>query len=156
MMLMLNRALLQPAVDLDPDASSRSANLALNAVLDAVFYRLGVWGIPLATSIVNIAGDAVAARRCCAAASAGSTWRDDRARSLRIAVASAVLGARRLRRLVRARRRARPLASPAQLVSLGGGARRRRRRLPRRLPAARGARDRRRCSRCATRVPQRR
>jgi len=31
-------------------------NLAINAGLDAVFYRFGIWGIPLATSIVNIAG----------------------------------------------------------------------------------------------------
>ena len=31
-------------------------NLGVNAVLDAVFYRFGVWGIPLSTSIVNIAG----------------------------------------------------------------------------------------------------
>ncbi|HXV95276.1 MAG TPA: murein biosynthesis integral membrane protein MurJ [Gaiellaceae bacterium] len=30
--------------------------VALNAVLDALLYRLGVWGIPLATSLVNIAG----------------------------------------------------------------------------------------------------
>jgi putative peptidoglycan lipid II flippase len=33
-------------------------NLALNAILDASLYRLGTWGIPLATSIVNIAGAA--------------------------------------------------------------------------------------------------
>ena len=33
-------------------------NLGLNAALDAAFYRLGIWGIPLATSIVNIAGSA--------------------------------------------------------------------------------------------------
>jgi len=32
------------------------ATLALNAALDAVLYRLGVWGIPLATALVNIAG----------------------------------------------------------------------------------------------------
>jgi putative peptidoglycan lipid II flippase len=32
------------------------ANLGLNALLDLAFYRLGTWGIPLATSIVNIAG----------------------------------------------------------------------------------------------------
>ena len=32
------------------------ANLGVNAALDAVFYRLGIWGIPLATSVVNIAG----------------------------------------------------------------------------------------------------
>jgi putative peptidoglycan lipid II flippase len=30
--------------------------VGLNAALDAVFYRLGIWGIPLATSIVNIVG----------------------------------------------------------------------------------------------------
>jgi putative peptidoglycan lipid II flippase len=33
-------------------------NLGVNAVLDAVFYRFGVWGIPLSTSLVNIAGTA--------------------------------------------------------------------------------------------------
>ena len=30
--------------------------LVLNAVLDLVLYRVGIWGIPLATSIVNIVG----------------------------------------------------------------------------------------------------
>jgi putative peptidoglycan lipid II flippase len=30
--------------------------VGLNAALDAVFYRFGVWGIPLATSVVNIVG----------------------------------------------------------------------------------------------------
>src|SRR5205823_6409806 len=34
-------------------------NLALNAALDAAFYRFGTWGIPLSTSVVNIAGTAV-------------------------------------------------------------------------------------------------
>ena len=33
-------------------------NLGLNALLDAVFYRFGIWGIPLSTSLVNIAGTA--------------------------------------------------------------------------------------------------
>ncbi len=33
--------------------------VALNAALDAVLYRLGIWGIPLATSIVNIVGVAL-------------------------------------------------------------------------------------------------
>lgn len=33
--------------------------LALNAALDAVLYPVGVWGIPLATSISNVAGVAV-------------------------------------------------------------------------------------------------
>ncbi len=31
-------------------------NLGLNAALDAGLYRLGIWGIPLSTSLVNIAG----------------------------------------------------------------------------------------------------
>ncbi len=42
------------------------ATVVLNAGLDAIFYRLGVWGIPLATALVNIAGVAallVALRR---------------------------------------------------------------------------------------------
>jgi putative peptidoglycan lipid II flippase len=33
--------------------------VGLNAVLDAVLYRVGVWGIPLATSLVNVVGVAV-------------------------------------------------------------------------------------------------
>jgi putative peptidoglycan lipid II flippase len=33
--------------------------VALNAALDAVLYRFGVWGIPLATAIVNIVGVAL-------------------------------------------------------------------------------------------------
>ncbi len=33
--------------------------VGLNAVLDAVLYRVGVWGIPLATSLVNIVGVAL-------------------------------------------------------------------------------------------------
>ncbi|HEU0336041.1 MAG TPA: murein biosynthesis integral membrane protein MurJ [Gaiellaceae bacterium] len=32
------------------------ATLALNAVFDAFFYRLGAWGIPLATAVVNVIG----------------------------------------------------------------------------------------------------
>jgi putative peptidoglycan lipid II flippase len=32
------------------------ATLALNALFDAFFYRLGAWGIPLATAIVNVIG----------------------------------------------------------------------------------------------------
>jgi putative peptidoglycan lipid II flippase len=31
-------------------------NLVLNALLAAILYRVGVWGIPLATSLVNIGG----------------------------------------------------------------------------------------------------
>jgi putative peptidoglycan lipid II flippase len=33
--------------------------VGLNAVLDAILYRVGVWGIPLATSLVNIVGVAL-------------------------------------------------------------------------------------------------
>jgi putative peptidoglycan lipid II flippase len=33
-------------------------NLGLNVVLNIGLYRVGVWGIPLATSLVNIAGTA--------------------------------------------------------------------------------------------------
>jgi putative peptidoglycan lipid II flippase len=36
-------------------------NLVLNAVLDAAFYSFGVWGIPLATSLVNVVGVAALA-----------------------------------------------------------------------------------------------
>jgi putative peptidoglycan lipid II flippase len=31
-------------------------NLGVNALLDLAFYRFGIWGIPLATSVVNIGG----------------------------------------------------------------------------------------------------
>ena len=48
------RLLLAP-VAVDPDRR-RVENLGINAVLDAVFYRFGIWGIPLSTSLVNIAG----------------------------------------------------------------------------------------------------
>jgi putative peptidoglycan lipid II flippase len=34
------------------------ANLALNAALDAALFSVGVWGLPLATSLVNVAGTA--------------------------------------------------------------------------------------------------
>ena len=37
-------------------------NLFVNVVLDLLFVPLGVWGIPLATSLVNIAGTAPARR----------------------------------------------------------------------------------------------
>jgi putative peptidoglycan lipid II flippase len=54
-MLMLNRgffALQSPWIP----SWVAFGNLGLNAVLDAVFYRFGIWGIPLSTSLVNIAG----------------------------------------------------------------------------------------------------
>ncbi|HEX6762432.1 MAG TPA: murein biosynthesis integral membrane protein MurJ [Gaiellaceae bacterium] len=55
LMLMLNRAFFSMQENWVPTAVAL-ANLALNAVLDAVFYRFGVWGIPLSTAVVNIFG----------------------------------------------------------------------------------------------------
>src|SRR6266516_3001556 len=57
-MLMLNRAFFSLQSPWLPTAIA-VANLALNAALDGVFYRLGTWGIPLSTSLVNIAGTAL-------------------------------------------------------------------------------------------------
>src|SRR5213079_2715441 len=54
-MLMLNRAFFSLQSNWVPTVVALG-NLALNAALDAAFYRFGVWGIPLSTSIVNVAG----------------------------------------------------------------------------------------------------
>src|SRR5262249_34621687 len=56
-MLMLNRAFFSLQNPWTPTWVAL-ANLGLNAVLDAAFYNLGIWGIPLSTSFVNIAGAA--------------------------------------------------------------------------------------------------
>src|SRR5205823_7660948 len=56
-MLLLNRAFFSLQSNWIPTAIAL-ANLALNAALDAAFYRLGTWGIPLSTSVVNVAGTA--------------------------------------------------------------------------------------------------
>jgi putative peptidoglycan lipid II flippase len=56
-MLMLNRAFFSLQSAWIPTWVA-IGNLGLNAALDAAFYRLGIWGIPLATSLVNIAGTA--------------------------------------------------------------------------------------------------
>ena len=55
MMLMLNRAFFSLQSNWIPTGIALG-NLALNAALDGAFYRLGTWGLPLATSVVNIAG----------------------------------------------------------------------------------------------------
>jgi GTP-binding protein LepA len=111
-MLMLNRAFFSLQSAWIPTAIALG-NLALNVVLNAFLYRVGVWGIPLATSIVNIAGTAalliVFRRRL------GRI--DGRRRGRR----------HRLRGLVRARRGLRALARRADPVSRGRGPRRRRR-----------------------------
>jgi putative peptidoglycan lipid II flippase len=54
-MLMLNRCFFSLQSPWIPSWVA-FGNLGLNAVLDAVFYRFGIWGIPLSTSLVNIAG----------------------------------------------------------------------------------------------------
>jgi peptidoglycan biosynthesis protein MviN/MurJ (putative lipid II flippase) len=55
---MLNRAFFSLQENWLPTAVAL-ANLGLNALLDAAFYRFGTWGIPLATTVVNIAGAAL-------------------------------------------------------------------------------------------------
>jgi putative peptidoglycan lipid II flippase len=57
-MLLLNRGFFSLQSNWIP-TSVALANLCLNAALDAAFYRFGTWGIPLATSLVNVAGSAV-------------------------------------------------------------------------------------------------
>jgi putative peptidoglycan lipid II flippase len=56
-MLMLNRAFFSLQTPWTPTAIA-FANLALNTGLAAALYRVGAWGIPLATSLANIAGTA--------------------------------------------------------------------------------------------------
>jgi putative peptidoglycan lipid II flippase len=56
-MLMLNRAFFSLQSNWVPTVVA-VGNLVLNAVLDGVFYRLGVWGIPLSTAVCNVAGTA--------------------------------------------------------------------------------------------------
>src|SRR5947208_16562141 len=57
-MLLLNRAFFSLQSNWVP-TSIALANLGLNAALDAAFYRFGTWGLPLATSLVNLAGSGV-------------------------------------------------------------------------------------------------
>jgi putative peptidoglycan lipid II flippase len=54
-MLMLNRTFFSLQLPWLPTWVA-VANLGVNAAFDALFYRFGVWGIPLATSVVNVAG----------------------------------------------------------------------------------------------------
>jgi len=54
-MLMLNRSFFSLQSPWVPTAVAL-LNLGLNAIFDWAFYRFGTWGIPLATSVVNIAG----------------------------------------------------------------------------------------------------
>ncbi len=54
-MLMLNRGFFSLQIPWLPTWVALG-NLALNAALDAAFFSFGVWGLPLATALVNIAG----------------------------------------------------------------------------------------------------
>jgi putative peptidoglycan lipid II flippase len=54
-MLLLNRAFFSLQSNWVPTLVA-FGNLAINAALNAVFYRFGTWGIPLATSLANVAG----------------------------------------------------------------------------------------------------
>jgi putative peptidoglycan lipid II flippase len=56
-MLMLNRAFFSLQENWVPTAVAL-ANLFVNAILDIAFSPLGIWGIPLATALVNLAGTA--------------------------------------------------------------------------------------------------
>jgi putative peptidoglycan lipid II flippase len=89
-MLMLNRAFFSLQSNWVPTLVAL-ANLGINAALDAAFYRLGIWGIPLSTSFVNVAGAAtlflLLRRRV-----GGIDGRAIASSSARIVVASAVAG----------------------------------------------------------------
>ena len=54
-MLLLNRAFFSLQSPWIPTVVALG-NLALNALLDWAFYGFGTWGIPLSTTVVNIAG----------------------------------------------------------------------------------------------------
>ncbi|MDQ3379255.1 MAG: murein biosynthesis integral membrane protein MurJ [Actinomycetota bacterium] len=56
-MLLLNRSFYAIQSNWIP-TSVALGTVGLNAALDAVFYRLGIWGIPLATATVNVLGAA--------------------------------------------------------------------------------------------------
>ena len=71
-MLMLNRSFFSLQSPWLPTAVALG-NLGLNAVLDALFYSVGVWGIALSTSLVNIAGRGGARSCSCAGRSATSS-----------------------------------------------------------------------------------
>jgi putative peptidoglycan lipid II flippase len=88
-MLMLNRAFFSLQSPWIPTWVALG-NLGLNAALDGAFFKLGIWGLPLATSIVNIAGSAallVMLRRRLAGLELGETTRT----LVRVTAASAVL-----------------------------------------------------------------
>jgi peptidoglycan biosynthesis protein MviN/MurJ (putative lipid II flippase) len=56
-MLILNRSFYAVQTNWIPTAVALGA-VVLNAALCGAFYRLGIWGIPLASAVVNVAGSA--------------------------------------------------------------------------------------------------
>ena len=56
-MLILNRSFYAVQTNWTPTAIALGA-VGLNAGLDTVLYRVGIWGIPLATALVNVVGSA--------------------------------------------------------------------------------------------------
>jgi putative peptidoglycan lipid II flippase len=90
-MLMLNRSFFSLQENWVPTTIALG-NLFVNAILDVAFSPFGIWGIPLATSVVNIAGTAallVALRRRLD----GIAFGEVAASFARVAAASAVAGA---------------------------------------------------------------
>jgi putative peptidoglycan lipid II flippase len=90
-MLMLNRAFFSLQENWIPTWVAL-ANLFFNALLDVAFSPLGIWGIPLATSIVNVAGTAallILLRRRLGRIQFDEVWRS----FVRVLVASMVAGA---------------------------------------------------------------
>jgi putative peptidoglycan lipid II flippase len=90
-MLMLNRAFFSLQSNWIPTTVALG-NLALNAVLDALFYRFGTWGIPLSTAVCNVVGAAallVLLRKRIGRIDGGEIV----ASAIRIAAASAVVAA---------------------------------------------------------------
>ncbi len=138
MMLMLNRGFFSLQEPWTPSIVA-FANLVLNAALYVVFYRVGVWGIPLAISIANIAGVPMllfAMRRRIGRIDLRSTIDS----FVRVTVASIAVGvvAYGVWRLLD-ESLGRSFVGAAAVAR--NRSRRRRRRLPRRVPPAPGARD---------------
>ena len=118
MMLMLNRGFFSLQAPWVPTIVA-FANLALNVVLYTVFYRVGVWGIPLAISLANIAGVAmllVALRRRIGRIDLASTTR-----SFLLVTAASVLLATVSYTVWTALDQALGRSFLAQLASLGAG-----------------------------------
>ena len=116
MMLMLNRGFFSLQRPWVPTVVAL-ANLALNVILYAVFYRVGTWGIPLAISLANIAGVAmliVALRRRIGAIDLTATARS----FLLVGIASAALAGVSYG-VWRGLDEALGRSFPAQLLSLG-------------------------------------